>query len=118
MSLQIVQKGDGNNSSSSNSPFSSPNNNPINELEKVTRSPLINDTVQATLDSLSAERNEVGKKSLIEKIVEETIEREKRKMDFATRIRPDLHQAMLDTIAHYGWTTIIYLYSTNEGNKF
>ncbi|ODM98791.1 Glutamate receptor 1, partial [Orchesella cincta] len=36
------------------------------------------------------------------------------KMDFAIRLRPDLHQTILDTIQHYGWKNIIYLYNSNE----
>lgn len=36
------------------------------------------------------------------------------RMDFAIRMRPDLHQSLLDTIDNYGWKNIIYIYSTNE----
>lgn len=36
------------------------------------------------------------------------------KMDFAIRLRPDLHQTILDTIDHYNWKNIIYMYSTSE----
>ncbi|CAL8121828.1 unnamed protein product [Orchesella dallaii] len=36
------------------------------------------------------------------------------KMDFAIRLRPDLHQTILDTIEYYGWKNIIYLYGSNE----
>ena len=37
-------------------------------------------------------------------------------MDFVTRIQPpDLHQAVFDTIAHYGWKKAIYLYNNHEG---
>ena len=36
-------------------------------------------------------------------------------MDFATSMRPDFHRAVIDTIAHYGWKHIIYLYHTHEG---
>jgi hypothetical protein len=84
-----------------------------NSTSQNTRSSLINDTVQRELDSLAGDEPE--RKRLIEKIVEETVEREQNKIDFATRIRPDLHQAMLDTISSYGWTNVIYMYSTNEG---
>ncbi|XP_035709778.1 glutamate receptor 1 isoform X2 [Folsomia candida] len=84
-----------------------------NETASVTRSPLINETVQRELDSLGGD--ETGRKRLMDRIVDEVLAREKKKVDFATRIRPDLHKALLDTIAHYGWTNIIYMYNTNEG---
>lgn len=35
-------------------------------------------------------------------------------MDFAIRMRPDLHQSILDTIDFYEWKNIIYMYSSNE----
>ena len=38
-------------------------------------------------------------------------------MDFATSMRPDFHRAVIDTIAHYGWKNIIYLYNTLEGKQ-
>jgi len=36
-------------------------------------------------------------------------------VQYVTRIRPDMHRAIMDTIAHYGWKDIIYLYSSDEG---
>lgn len=81
--------------------------------KEVTRSPLINETMRKELDSLGDD--EKGKALLIERIIEETVQREKARVDFATRIRPDLYQAILDTITHYGWTNIIYMYNSNEG---
>jgi len=36
-------------------------------------------------------------------------------MDFATSMRPDFHRAVIDTISHYGWNDIIYLYHSYEG---
>ena len=38
-------------------------------------------------------------------------------MDFATSMRPDFHRAVIDTISHYGWKNIIYLYHTHEGKQ-
>ena len=36
-------------------------------------------------------------------------------LDFAISMRPDYHQAIIDTIRFYGWTKIIYLYDSNDG---
>lgn len=36
-------------------------------------------------------------------------------MDFATSLKPDFHQAVIDVISYYGWKNIIYLYSSHEG---
>lgn len=36
-------------------------------------------------------------------------------MDFATSMRPDFHRAVIDTINHYAWKNIIYLYSSQDG---
>lgn len=36
-------------------------------------------------------------------------------MDFAISMRPDYHQAIIDTIQFYGWRKIIYLYDSHDG---
>jgi hypothetical protein len=84
-----------------------------NRSSRATRSPLINDTFQRELDAL--ESNATAQGELLEKLIKETVERERDKIDFATRIRPDLHRAILDTMSYYGWTNIIYMYTSNEG---
>lgn len=38
-------------------------------------------------------------------------------MDFAVSMRPDYHQAIIDTIRHYGWHNIIYLYNSHDGKS-
>jgi len=81
----------------------------------VTRSPLINDTFQKELDALDSDMTARGQ--LLERLIEETVAKERDKTDFATRIRPDLHKALLDTMSHYGWTNIIYMYTSNEGKS-
>jgi len=83
-----------------------------NRSSVMTRSPLINETFQKQLESVESEE---VRKVLMDKLVDEAIEKETHRMDFATRIRPDLHRAILDTIAHYGWKDVIYMYSTSEG---
>jgi len=30
-------------------------------------------------------------------------------------MRPDYHQAIIDTIQYYGWQSIIYLYDSHDG---
>lgn len=44
-------------------------------------------------------------------------------LDFAISMRPDYHQAIIDTIRFYGWDKITYLYDSHDGkyiirNKF
>lgn len=36
-------------------------------------------------------------------------------LDFAISMRPDYHQAIIDTIRHYRWDKIIYLYDSHDG---
>ncbi|KAL9901601.1 glutamate receptor 1 isoform X2 [Glossina fuscipes] len=36
-------------------------------------------------------------------------------LDFAISMRPDYHQAIIDTIQFYGWRKIIYLYDSHDG---
>lgn len=36
-------------------------------------------------------------------------------LDFAISMRPDYHEAIIDTIRHYGWEKIIYLYDSHDG---
>ena len=36
-------------------------------------------------------------------------------VDFAISMRPDYHQAIIDTVRHYGWKKIIYLYDSHDG---
>ncbi|KAH1002602.1 hypothetical protein HUJ04_008677 [Dendroctonus ponderosae] len=36
-------------------------------------------------------------------------------LDYATSMRPEYHQAIIDTIKYYGWRRIIYLYDSNDG---
>ncbi|ALC43237.1 Glu-RI [Drosophila busckii] len=36
-------------------------------------------------------------------------------LDFAISMRPDYHQAIIDTIQFYGWQNIIYLYDSHDG---
>ncbi|KAM8710464.1 hypothetical protein ACLKA7_017133 [Drosophila subpalustris] len=36
-------------------------------------------------------------------------------LDFAISMRPDYHQAIIDTIHYYGWQSIIYLYDSHDG---
>ncbi|KRG07831.1 uncharacterized protein Dmoj_GI25564, partial [Drosophila mojavensis] len=35
-------------------------------------------------------------------------------LDFALSMRPDYHQAIIDTIQFYGWRKIIYLYDSHD----
>ena len=37
-------------------------------------------------------------------------------LDYALGVRPDYHQAIIDTIRFYNWKKIIYLYDSNDGN--
>ncbi|ALC43617.1 Glu-RIB [Drosophila busckii] len=37
-------------------------------------------------------------------------------LDFALSMRPDYHQAIIDTIQFYGWRKIIYLYDSHDGD--
>ncbi|XP_045107939.1 glutamate receptor 1-like isoform X2 [Portunus trituberculatus] len=36
-------------------------------------------------------------------------------MDYATSMRPEYHQAIIDLIHYYGWDHIIYLYDSHDG---
>ncbi|KAF7283419.1 hypothetical protein GWI33_000622 [Rhynchophorus ferrugineus] len=36
-------------------------------------------------------------------------------LDYATSMRPEYHQAIIDTVKYYGWRRIIYLYDSNDG---
>lgn len=36
-------------------------------------------------------------------------------LDFAISMRPDYHHAIIDTVRHYGWKKIIYLYDSHDG---
>lgn len=38
-------------------------------------------------------------------------------VDFAISMRPDYHQAIIDTIRYYGWNNIIYLYNSHDGKS-
>ncbi|CAL8121822.1 unnamed protein product [Orchesella dallaii] len=83
-------------------------------LSPLVRSPLINDTFQKLLDTESAEQSQ-SREELLAKLVEEIVVRESERLDFVTKIRPDLHQAIMDITAHYGWKNVIYLFHSNEG---
>lgn len=97
------------------------------------RSPLINETFQKLLDSATSTAPEsyssssspsedsgtgaapMTREKLMDKLVEEIVAKENARLDFVTTIRPDLHQAILDITAHYGWRNVIYLFHSNEG---
>lgn len=36
-------------------------------------------------------------------------------LDYAISMRPEYHQAIIDTVRYYGWKSIIYLYDSNDG---
>ncbi|XP_054275506.1 glutamate receptor 1-like isoform X2 [Macrosteles quadrilineatus] len=36
-------------------------------------------------------------------------------LDYAISMRPDYHQAIIDTVKYYGWKRIIYLYDSHDG---
>ncbi|XP_026474738.1 glutamate receptor 1-like [Ctenocephalides felis] len=36
-------------------------------------------------------------------------------LDYAISMRPDYHQAIIDTVRYYGWKKIIYLYDSHDG---
>ncbi|KRT85805.1 hypothetical protein AMK59_749 [Oryctes borbonicus] len=36
-------------------------------------------------------------------------------LDYAISMRPEYHQAIIDTVRYYGWHKIIYLYDSNDG---
>ncbi|XP_046678071.1 glutamate receptor 1-like isoform X2 [Homalodisca vitripennis] len=36
-------------------------------------------------------------------------------LDYAISMRPDYHQAIIDTVRYYGWKRIIYLYDSHDG---
>ncbi|XP_072930624.1 glutamate receptor 1-like [Epargyreus clarus] len=36
-------------------------------------------------------------------------------IDHAVSMRPDYHKAIIDTITHYGWSEIIYMYDSHDG---
>uniref|UniRef100_A0A8D8LQ99 Glutamate receptor 1 n=5 Tax=Cacopsylla melanoneura TaxID=428564 RepID=A0A8D8LQ99_9HEMI len=35
--------------------------------------------------------------------------------DYAISMRPDYHQAIIDTVKYYGWKSIIYMYDSHDG---
>lgn len=38
-------------------------------------------------------------------------------LDYAISMRPEYHQAIIDTVKYYGWKRIIYLYDSNDGKS-
>lgn len=38
-------------------------------------------------------------------------------LDFAVSMRPNYHQAIIDTIRFYGWKKITYLYDSHDGEN-
>ncbi|XP_060535299.1 glutamate receptor 1-like [Cylas formicarius] len=36
-------------------------------------------------------------------------------LDYAISMRPEYHQAIVDTVKYYGWRRIIYMYDSNDG---
>ena len=36
-------------------------------------------------------------------------------IDHAVSMRPDYHRAIVDTIIHYGWKEVIYIYDSHDG---
>ncbi|XP_049960400.1 glutamate receptor 1-like [Schistocerca serialis cubense] len=36
-------------------------------------------------------------------------------LDYALSMRPDYHQAIIDVVRYYGWTSVVYLYDSNDG---
>ncbi|XP_063632819.1 glutamate receptor 1-like [Cydia splendana] len=36
-------------------------------------------------------------------------------IDYAVSMRPDYHRAVIDTITHYGWKHVIYIYDSHDG---
>ncbi|XP_017787276.1 PREDICTED: glutamate receptor 1-like isoform X2 [Nicrophorus vespilloides] len=36
-------------------------------------------------------------------------------LDYAISMRPEYHQAIIDTVRYYGWNKIVYLYDSNDG---
>lgn len=87
-------------------------------LSPLVRSPLINDTFQKLLDSApeSSDEESKNRENLKERLVDEIVLKESHRLDFVTNIRPDLHQAIMDITAHYGWRNVIYLFHSNEGD--
>lgn len=39
-------------------------------------------------------------------------------LDYAISMRPEYHQAIIDTVRYYGWHKIIYLYDSNDGRFY
>lgn len=39
-------------------------------------------------------------------------------IDYAVSMRPDYHRAVIDTITHYGWKNVIYIYDSHDGETF
>ncbi|KAF9799190.1 hypothetical protein SFRURICE_006450 [Spodoptera frugiperda] len=35
--------------------------------------------------------------------------------DYAVSLRPDYHRAVIATITHYGWKSVIYIYDSHDG---
>ncbi|KAG8291761.1 hypothetical protein J6590_053617 [Homalodisca vitripennis] len=38
-------------------------------------------------------------------------------LDYAISMRPDYHQAIIDTVRYYGWKRIIYLYDSHDASR-
>ncbi|XP_026500271.1 glutamate receptor 1-like [Vanessa tameamea] len=36
-------------------------------------------------------------------------------IDYAISLRPEYHKAIIDTVTHYGWKSIIYVYDSHDG---
>lgn len=36
-------------------------------------------------------------------------------LDYAISMRPEYHQAIIDTVKYYNWKKIVYLYDSNDG---
>lgn len=39
-------------------------------------------------------------------------------IDYAISMRPDYNKAIADTITHYGWDKVIYMYDSHDGKIF
>ncbi|CAB3225981.1 unnamed protein product [Arctia plantaginis] len=35
-------------------------------------------------------------------------------IDYAVSMRPDYHRAVIDTVTHYGWKNVIYIYDSHD----
>ncbi len=36
-------------------------------------------------------------------------------IDYGNNLRPEYHDAIVDVIRYYGWTSITYIYDSHEG---